>query len=146
MSSEEVIAGYLRIAKQDLEGAVALDQVGNRNSIYLCSQAAEKVIRAVLTSESIHAGISHQLDLMIDQVPDENPIKPLLREVQSLSVFATAFRYPTSTRGRIRSHPVGEEFASYVSKVERALNEALARFDVDLEDEGKAAGNADPIR
>jgi hypothetical protein len=51
---------------------------------YLCSQAAEKVIRAVLTSEGKHGGIGHKLDMMVDMVPDENPVKPLLREIESL--------------------------------------------------------------
>lgn len=53
--SGEVIAAMLRIASQDLDGAHMLNQAGNRNAAYLCEQAAEKVIRAVLTSEGIQA-------------------------------------------------------------------------------------------
>lgn len=57
--SADVIAGMLRIASQDLDGARLLNAAGNRNAAYLCEQAAEKVIRAV--------------------VPDANPIKSSLR-------------------------------------------------------------------
>lgn len=57
MSVELVIAGYVRIAKQDLDGARVLNSAANRNAAYLCEQAAEKLIRAVLTSEGIHAGV-----------------------------------------------------------------------------------------
>lgn len=36
-----VVASYLRIAAEDLAGARLLAETGNRNAIYLCSQAAE---------------------------------------------------------------------------------------------------------
>lgn len=45
MSAELVIAGYVRIAKQDLDGARLLNSGANRNAAYLCEQAAEKLIR-----------------------------------------------------------------------------------------------------
>lgn len=46
---------------------------GNRNAIYLCEQAAEKIIRAVLTSEGKHAGIRHELRDMISRNPTSRP-------------------------------------------------------------------------
>ena len=54
MSAELRIAGFLRVANEDLKGARALHELNNRNAVYLCQQAAEKVIRAVLTAEEIH--------------------------------------------------------------------------------------------
>lgn len=69
MSAERVVANLLRIAREDLDGARVLNTSGNRNAIYLCEQAAEKIIRAVLTSEKIHAGIRHRLEEMIDLIP-----------------------------------------------------------------------------
>ena len=47
MSVELLIANLLRIASEDLEGARLLAASNNRNAVYLCEQAAEKVIRAV---------------------------------------------------------------------------------------------------
>ncbi len=145
MNAEKVIAGYLRVASEDLQGAIALAKIPNRNAIYLCSQAAEKVIRAVLTSEGKHAGIGHQLDRMVDTIPDENPIKALLRATQGLGAYATSFRYPTIV-GRIKDPPAEAEFQRFVEGVEAALNEALDRFDVDVSAANQPAGNADPIR
>jgi len=72
------------------EGARLLAGPGNRNAIYLCEQAAEKVIRAVLTSEATHAGIEHQLQEMVDLVPDANPLKALLRDIEYLTAYARA--------------------------------------------------------
>jgi len=51
-----MIANLLRIAREDLEGARLLNTQRNRNAIYLCEQAAEKIIRAVLTSEKREKG------------------------------------------------------------------------------------------
>ena len=50
----------------------------NARALLPPEQAAEMTIRAVLTSEAIHAGVSHDLRAMVDRVPEENPIKPLL--------------------------------------------------------------------
>jgi hypothetical protein len=41
---------------------------------------------------------------MVDLVPDDNPIKPLLRSVEVLAAYATTYRYPTSA-GRFPSAP-----------------------------------------
>jgi len=58
MSADLVIAGYVYITKQDLDGARLLNRDENRNAAYLCGQAAEKLIRAVLTSEGIQASVT----------------------------------------------------------------------------------------
>lgn len=98
MSIERVIANNLRIAAEDLAGARLLATAGNRNAAYLAEQCAEKIIRAVLTSEGIHAGIGHALTQMVESVPDANPLKRHLAELTPLAAYATAYRYPTSVR------------------------------------------------
>lgn len=145
MSAELLIANTLRIAREDLDGALLLASRANRNAVYLCEQAAEKVIRAVLTSEGKHAGIKHRLDEMVDLVPDENPLKPMLREIEELAAYATAYRYPTSS-GRIPTAPAGGEFGALAKKVDTALCEAAARFGVDFTRKGLAASKPGPIR
>ena len=126
-----VIANTLRIAAQDLDAARILVEPGNRNAIYLCEQAAEKVIKAVLSAEGKHAGIRHALDEMVDLVPDENPLKPLLRAIEHLAAFATAFRY-VATNGRIIGAPAKDEVKANIKSVEAALAAAAAAFQVDL--------------
>jgi HEPN domain-containing protein len=143
--SAEVIAAMLRIASQDLDGARLLNQAGNRNAAYLCEQAAEKVIRAVLTSEGIQAGIRHELPDMVDKIPDANPVKPALRAIEHLAAYATAFRYP-SPRGRVRSPPIAAELDADIAKISAALSIVVARFRVDLSKPDAPAGKADPIR
>jgi HEPN domain-containing protein len=145
MSADLLIANMLRIARNDLDGAILLASRSNRNAVYLCEQAAEKVIKAVLTSEGKHAGIKHRLDEMVDLVPDANPLKPALRDIEELAAYATAYRYPTSS-GRIPDAPTESELAVLINKVEAALGEAVARFSVDLRKRGLPAGNPGPIR
>jgi HEPN domain-containing protein len=143
--SAEVIAGMLRIASQDLDGARLLNQAGNRNAAYLCEQAAEKVIRAVSTSEGIQAGIRHELPDMVDKIPDENPIKPALRAIEHLAAYATAFRYP-SPRGRIRPPPTTAELEADIAKIGAALSAVVAAFQVDLSKPNEPARKPAPIR
>ena len=72
MSVDLHIANLLRIAAEDLDGARQLSTSGNRNAIYLCERAAEKVIRAVATSEGKHAGVKHDLAEIVDLIPHDN--------------------------------------------------------------------------
>ena len=145
MSAEVLIASYLRIANEDLAGARQLAATGNPNAMYLCSQAAEKVIRAVLTSEGKNAGIKHQLDELVDMIPDENPMKPALRAIQDLTDYATSYRYP-SPKGRIKAPPSKAAFEQDAGAVQAALQEAARRFGVDLAKADEPARTAGPIR
>jgi len=145
MSVELLIANMLRIAKADLDDASLLARTGSRNAAYLCEQAAEKVIRAVLTSEGKRGGIQHRLDEMVDLVPDENPLKPALRELEQLAAYATAYRYPASS-GRIPNAPPGSEIDVLLEKVGAALGEAASRFGVDLAKKGLPAATPSPLR
>lgn len=145
MSAEFLVANLLRVAKEDLEGARLLSSRGNRNAIYLCEQSAEKLIRAVLTSEGKHAGIRHQLKEMVDLVPDANPLKVALRLIEHLAAYATTFRYP-SVVGRIPAPPDLKTFEESAAQVESVLNAAVGRFGVDLSRPNSPAANVAPIR
>jgi HEPN domain-containing protein len=142
---ELVIANLLRVANEDLAGARALAAIGNRNAIYLCEQAAEKTIRAVLTSEGVHAGIGHDLRAFVDKVPDANPLKPELRSVEHLGTFATAYRYP-SPEGRIKAQPPREDIEREATKVESAIRTISQRLGVDLVKANTPAARPGPIR
>lgn len=144
MSAELVIANYLRIASQDLEGAFVLAQVGNRNAAYLCQQAAEKLLRAVLTSEGTHGGIGHRLGPMVQLLPDINTFKPALATLIELEAYATTYRYPTSSR--IPSAPPHEELQVLLRTVRALLADLVDWFGVDLQDQRKPARTANPPR
>jgi HEPN domain-containing protein len=144
-SAARLIANSLRVARADLDAARTLAATNNRNAVYVCEQAAEKIILAVLTSENQHGGIRHHLDAMVDLIPDENPIKALLRAIEPLAAYATTYRYPTSA-GRIPAAPSLELVNDWIDKVGNALDEAASRFAVDLEAKDTPAGRPDPLR
>lgn len=131
MAAELPVVSLLRVAQEDLVGARALAMIGNRNAIYLVEQAAEKVIRAVLTAERKHAGISHRLSDMVDMVSAGSPLLASLRAIQDLSAYATTYRYPSPV-GRIPASPDPARFAEFARLVEVALMQAASEFRVDL--------------
>ena len=145
MSVELLIANLLRVASEDLDGARTLARTKNRNAIYLCEQAAEKVIRAVVSSERLHAGVRHRLDEMVDLVPDANPLKPTLRAIEYLAAYATTYRYPTAT-GRIKAAPDEKDLDKAIRCVEKAIDAASIAFAVDLARRDTPARRSDPVR
>jgi hypothetical protein len=82
---------------------------------------------------------------MVDQVPDENPIKPALRAIEHLAACATAFRYP-SPRGRMRAAPAPQDLDADIAKVGAALSAAVAAFQVELTSADAPAGRPRPAR
>lgn len=144
MSVERTIANFLRIAREDLAGARHLVSVGNRNGAYLAEQAAEKVIRAVLTSEGVHAGVSHDLREMVRLVPDANPIKPLLAATAVLGIYATSYRYPGTVR--IPPAPTVSAIEGHFKNVQSALDAAAKGFGVDFAAVDAVATRPAPLR
>lgn len=142
-----VLANYLRIAREDLDGVYALVAAKNRNAAYLCEQATEKILRAVLTAEGVHIKreISHELPKLVDLVPDENPLKPKFRELEELKTYATTYRYP-KPEGEIRTGPSIEEIKGFTEKIEAVLREAAEAFGVDLAERSSPARLSTPIR
>lgn len=145
MSVEALVTGFLRIAHADLDAARLLLAHGNRNAVYHCEQAAEKIIRAVLTSEGIHAGVGHHLQGMVDRVPDENPVKPALRGIEFLTAYATAFRYPT-TAGKVLRPPSQQDVEQAMARVEAVLGDVSRRFDLEWADPNALVRRRGPLR
>lgn len=144
MSVERTIANFLRIAQEDLKGARLLAGARNRNAAYLAQQAAEKVIRAVLTSEGTHAGVRHDLREMVTMVPDGNPTKALLRATVGLAAYATAYRYPGTAR--IPQSPSAAAIEDHLADVQRALDAVSAGLGVDLDMPDPVATRPQPMR
>ena len=82
---------------------------------------------------------------MVDLIPDENPIKPLLRAIEPLAAYATTYRYPTSA-GRIPATPSPERLKDWIDKVGKALDQAASRFAVALDAEDTPAERPGPLR
>lgn len=133
MSAVRAIAALLRIAAADLADARVLAGVRSRNAPYLCSQAAEKIVKAVLTDEGIHAdrNVAHRIDLMVDLLPDANAFKARFRGIERLASYATSYRYPTPA-GRVPAVPSPNELAWMIDETDGLLQDVAGRFGIDL--------------
>ena len=131
MSVARTIAADLRLADECLEDARTLLERRSRNAAYLCSQAAEHLVRAIASSEGLHIerSAAHLIDTTIRRFPDENPDKAALLKVASLEAYATTYRYPSPT-GRIAPGPAAEALRDKIDLLEEVLGALRAHFGV----------------
>lgn len=98
MSEERRISAFLAVADADIEVARALARIAKRNAAYLCQQAAEKLIKAVLQDRGIDFSTEHRLDVLIEKLPGDDPWKSKLKPLESLTPFATTLSLSHSRR------------------------------------------------
>jgi HEPN domain-containing protein len=92
---KEAVASFIALAKEDLAVARKLLAAHPRHSAFSIEQAAEKLLKAVLTTEGIPftAG-HHQLGRLAELLPAEHMWRADLMAFDSYTSFATATRYP----------------------------------------------------
>ena len=127
MSEERRIAAFLVVADADIEAARALAKIVNRNAAYLCQQAAEKLIKAVLHGRRIEFGTEHRLDVLLDKLPANDAWKARLKPLESLTPFATTYRYPTPG-GRIPAAPDSPVLEAQIALIETLLKIARSEL------------------
>ncbi len=138
MSADLHIANALRLAHEDIEAADALSAIGNRNDAYHAQQAAEKILIALLMSESIRADRkdAHRLDVLQGLLPDANPFKQRFSSVLFLTIYATTYRYPKDA-GRLPTKADQAELGAAMETIKQLLNEVAAHFGVGLTENDK---------
>jgi hypothetical protein len=103
MSKRDAIGAHVKIAYDNLLSVKALiEALGykDRNSCIILFGAAENLVMAALKSEDIpnsqwRGSAQHQIDRMVDFLPDECSLKEKLRCLDPLTAYATTYRYPT---------------------------------------------------
>jgi len=119
------VGSFIALAKEDLAVARRLLAVHPRHSAFALEQAAEKLLKAVLTAEGISFTASHhQLGRLADLLPADHIWRADLMAFDSYTSFATATRYPRPGGGmpQVPSREVLEaglkEVSSLVSEIE----------------------------
>lgn len=150
MSKHRAIGSHVRLAFEYSEDASLLGPE-RRNSAGSLFYAVENLIMATLESEGIErsewrpkAG-NHQLDRMIDALPEDCSIKPHLRNFETLTAYATTFRYPTPS-GRIPPSPSSERMAEWLDGAKQLTRQFAVHFEVDLGSQDPVAGRIAPFR
>jgi len=127
MSEERRISAFLAVADADIEAARALARIANRNAAFLCQRAAEKLTKAVLQERGIDFGTEHRLDVLVERLPGNDPWKPRLKPLESLTPFATTYRYPT-LGGRIPAAPDLSVLEAQIVLIDGLLKTARAEL------------------
>lgn len=112
-----VVEGYFKVLDEDMAAARQLMACVPRVSAFHLQQAAEKLVKAILSAENIHASADHNIGQLVASLPDGHEWKADLMELDYLSQFATTFRYPSET-GKVKPAPERaklEEFAELIA-------------------------------
>lgn len=127
MSVDRRVRALLEVSAQDLLAVRLLAAAGNRNAAYLCQQAAEKLVRAVLAHRGIDATREHHISVLVGLLPAGDSWRARLEPLDRLSPFATTYRYPTPG-GRVPSSPAVETVLKDAAEIEQLL--ALAHAEL----------------
>jgi HEPN domain-containing protein len=90
-------ARWLRYAREDLATAVALrgeEGFVPRQVCWLAQQAAEKAIKAALVRLQLEFPRTHDLDLLLNLLPDDWSLHAQAIDLTQLSEWAVEARYP----------------------------------------------------
>ena len=94
--ADEAVA-WLQLAEEDLK-AVRNNVFGPeptaKIAAYHCQQAAEKMVKAVLISAGVDPPHWHNIDDLIDLLPEGHRLRPQPEPLGRFSPYAIAFRYP----------------------------------------------------
>lgn len=146
------IASYLRHAKEDIAASYILGERNNHYEAYHAEQAMEKIVLALAEADGVYINKkteSHQLDITVRKLDDENPYKTRLLHMTFLQTHATTERYPTSSRGRVNRILDRNivQMRSARAKIADILEELCRNFGVDSDfNSDKPARTIDPPR
>lgn len=96
MSADRKATSFLVLARDDIAAAKTLVKTFPRHAAFNLEQAAEKIIKAVLTKSGIVFGTGHhQLGRLVGLLPADHPWRQDLMALDKHTPAATAYRYPT---------------------------------------------------
>jgi HEPN domain-containing protein len=100
---KEAAESFIALAKEDLAVAKKLIADHPRHCAFCIEQAAEKLLKAVLTAEGIAFGTGHQqLGRLAAMLPPDHIWRADLMTFDRYTSFATATRYPRPGGGMPR--------------------------------------------
>jgi len=95
-----LVGSYIALAKEDLAVAAKLMTDHPRHAAFNIEQAAEKLLKAVLTAEGVRFPTSHhQLGALAALLPQNHLWRADLMAFDDFTAYATALRYPRSGGG-----------------------------------------------
>jgi HEPN domain-containing protein len=123
-NSLRVIAAYLDDVDVELDAALRLiADPPNRMAAFHLQQAAEKLVKAVRLSRGLRITTEHSIELLVEELPQDDPWRTKLVALEPLSAYATSFRYPSPT-GRRKDALASDEVRAWIKKISALCAEA----------------------
>ncbi len=110
------VESFIRLAREDLAVARKLAADHPRHAAFNIEQAAEKLLKAVLSSEGIPFNAGHQLGALAALLPATHLWRADLATFDEFTSYATALRYPTGG-GRMPQEPEEDELLEGLGRV-----------------------------
>ncbi len=120
-----VVEGYFQVQAEDMAAARQLAASVPRAAAFHLQQAAEKLVKAILSAEGIHVRADHNIGQLVGLLADGHDWKADLMELDVLSRFATTFHYPSPT-GKIARAPDRAVLEGYLVLIDALTAEAKA--------------------
>ncbi|MBO9428288.1 hypothetical protein [Sulfitobacter sp. R18_1] len=149
MGKRNEIGAHVKIAFDNLCSVKALG-FEDRNSCMILFYAAENLLMATFKAEDIpnsqwRGSAQHQLDRMVDLLPDECYLKEKFRILDPLTAYATTYRYPTVS-GKAMKPMTAEETKRMATTLAGLVSKYCKHFGVDLKQESPKSLHAKPMR
>ena len=120
-----IVEEWLLLAREDL--ATATEMVPKRRWRHVCfhaQQAAEKFIKALLTSRQVDIPRTHDLEKLVQHLVDAKPLGLLDPGILDLSEYAVDTRYPRDSVEELAIDDAERALAA-ARKVEERVMQAL---------------------
>jgi len=123
-----VIAAYLDDVALELDAAKRLvADPPNRFAAFHLQQAAEKLVKAVRLGRGLRVTADHDIALLTEALQQDDPWRAKFRVLESLSSYATTYRYP-SPMGKRKGGPSNDEVLAWIKTITGLTDEARAAF------------------
>lgn len=149
MGKREEIGAHVKIAFDNLCSVKALG-FEDRNSCMILFYAAENLLMATFKAEGIpnsqwRGSAQHQIDRMVDLLPDECLLKERFRSLDPLTAYATTYRYPTVS-GKAPQPMTAQQTGDMARNLAGVLAECRKHFGVNLKHDSPKALHSRPLR
>ena len=149
MAKRDEIGAHVKLAFDNLRSVKALG-FSDRNSCMILFYAAENLLMASFKAENIHnsqwrGSAQHQLDRMVDLLPDECFVKDQLRSLDPLTAYATTYRYPTVS-GKAVKPMNSEDTRKMATTLASLVSKYCKYYGIDLKKQSPRSLHAKPMR
>ena len=117
----EAAESFIALAKEDLGVGRRVLKDYPRSAAFHLQQAAEKLLKAVLSAEGITFTAGHQLGELAGLLPNDHVWRADLMAFDEYTPYATSTRYPRPGGGMPRTPPT--------DKLEKSLKEVASLVD-----------------